>query len=1315
MPDDVALEGEILPPSAAGVSIVACPHPFEVRRVEMEVPSGLSLAEMVALVQPHEPLRRFCHVSIGDMAIDPRYLSRIRPREGARVTIRMLPAKSEGGGGGKNPLKTVLTIAMIVASIAVPVLMAPMLAGLGTVGAALATGLIVGGINMVGGMMINALAPPAKPKLSALSSPTVSQDRDSPTLSLTGARNTVRPGSPVAVVLGSHWQVPALGAPTYTEVVGSDQYLRMCVVWGIGPLHVTTRKVGDTPLEHFQGVETEFRRGYQPSQITDRGVWHETGTFPPAARFGDHWTIPFECVIAQRFLPAGSTITYNGLVPSEDPNGWDLDQLKPFTLFPWDVVEEPYQIELTHDAWNTRTTAQATDHISVDFVYYRGLVQFGDLGEPQFVAAQVVVEYAPTGTGAFVLAAVVDSAANTTSAHRRGFAWNVPRGQYDVRLRRNEPTSTNTRQINDVAWTAMRSFQFEPPFRHHGTPGPNPISVCAEVIRIRASEQLQGVIEDLSGLCHCIALDWNGSEWKHAITSNPASLFRLVYEGPGNPVPLPASRIDLEMLQYWWQFCVDRGFSFRHIVDYPSTVEQIATDIAASSMASVTVRDNKQSIVVDDLRTVPVQVFTPRNSWGFSSEIQYPQLPHGYRIRFIDPLTGKGLERVVYDDGYDASNAHVFETLELTGVTDAAHAWVVGRYQIAAARLRRETVSFSADFEAIVCTRGDLIRFSHDVPLWGIKAGRVMEVIEESGSITGVRIDEPVPMSESKSYTIRFRRASPANREQYAAVVLSPREDNHIVSFSALPATVDGIPTVSAGDIFWFGETGREHRNLRVHAIVDPTPDFAMRVICVEDNPAIYTSAYGGIPPYDPGITTPVSVLWPRVLSIRSDGTVVIRSPDGRYVNRILITYALPSGSMISQLSGVEARFRRAGTQWWITWPITIVQTGEVSLTLVDGGVNYEIQLRFARRDGSRGMWSPSEFHTVIAADGAPPDVPYFVVTRMADGTRRFEWRMVLEPADVVAGGGYRIKYVSGGDFNWSTASPMLTTGLLQSSPYETNEFASGVWTFGIKAVTASGIESTTARTIVVELGSPRERDVLLLQHEHLISWPGTRGDCGLRGSPPYYLFAGPGPGSLWSAQGAWDTMQRWIDLPRVTPIYYITQTIDPANGRDLTFTPRIEVDADGDVTAEMRVRTAAQGATFGADPWGPIAQVSGAAYLQVKITADGPRINRLIITIDGNVAVDDIEDINTLTSTAVFFQRLGTGHFRVACRKAIAAITGAAVRAIQSNGTSWTWQLVSKNATVAGNSNPAAEFKIYLGGVATDAIVDVELKGPLM
>lgn len=112
---------ELVPLAPDACRIVARPHPFATERSERTVKAGATIAELLAEAVPDRELHRYARVSLVDDAMTgeamplPREVwGRVRPKPGARVQVTIVPMG--GGGGGKNPLRTVLSIAVIAAS-----------------------------------------------------------------------------------------------------------------------------------------------------------------------------------------------------------------------------------------------------------------------------------------------------------------------------------------------------------------------------------------------------------------------------------------------------------------------------------------------------------------------------------------------------------------------------------------------------------------------------------------------------------------------------------------------------------------------------------------------------------------------------------------------------------------------------------------------------------------------------------------------------------------------------------------------------------------------------------------------------------------------------------------------------------------------------------------------------------------------------------------------------------------------------------------------------------------------------------------------
>ena len=265
-PGDMTLPGaparDVGPDSGrCAVTADIWPHPLTAAGRETcpaVVPPGATLADLIAgtlpgasavgasalpgaLMQrsgsaPGAPIVAY----IDGRAIPRAAWAETRLRDGQIVTLRSAAAD---GGGDKNPLRILLQLAVIVATIFVP----PLIPGLTAFGQAL----VGAGIAIAGGLIINAIAPLPGPD-------TAQAAQVEPLYSLTGGANRARPYEPLLLVLGTHRVFPDLGAAGYTELAGDDQFLNQLFNFGLGDLEIDELKIGETPLASFEEVRQEF-------------------------------------------------------------------------------------------------------------------------------------------------------------------------------------------------------------------------------------------------------------------------------------------------------------------------------------------------------------------------------------------------------------------------------------------------------------------------------------------------------------------------------------------------------------------------------------------------------------------------------------------------------------------------------------------------------------------------------------------------------------------------------------------------------------------------------------------------------------------------------------------------------------------------------------------------------------------------------------------------------------------------------------------------------------------------------------------------
>ena len=303
------------------LSVSACPHPFEQRRVDYVVPAGLTIAEIVGVIQPDPLLRAHGHVFLGEHLISREHWGRVRPKHGQLISIRLLPS---GGGSGWRILAiigvVILTIAAaVVGQYWVGPALATWLGATGTTAAAITSATaatMAAVVSTTGMLLVNTYLPPPVPDLSK------NQGKDSPSYAITGQRNQAQNWSKVPFLLGRFKLTPPYAALPYREVVGKDIYWRTIFAFSHGPIAIEQMSIGETALGNFQDVEWQFRRGYW--SMSDRDGWNAaSGQFPGNPSFGDTWTCTFAGTAGGATYAAGETITFNGLAPASDPAAWD--------------------------------------------------------------------------------------------------------------------------------------------------------------------------------------------------------------------------------------------------------------------------------------------------------------------------------------------------------------------------------------------------------------------------------------------------------------------------------------------------------------------------------------------------------------------------------------------------------------------------------------------------------------------------------------------------------------------------------------------------------------------------------------------------------------------------------------------------------------------------------------------------------------------------------------------------------------------------------------------------------------------------------
>lgn len=510
-------------------------------------------------------------------------------------------------------------------------------------------------------------------------------DEGSPTYAISGGSNRARPFSPMPCVLGEHRIFPDYGAKPYTEFQGDDQYFYQIFHFGLTDITLSDYRIGDTPLTSFADYELEESDG--------------TGALG---------------------------------------------------LFPGNVDVEPGATLTEPAGWITRTSGLNATGLAIEvsgFLYRSG----NDGIESRSVTIEA--EYRAVGAPTWEpFRDSIESAIPLTHASRKPLRWgyyrSVPSGQYEVRLRRTTAEETDSRNISEIDWTQLRTYQ------------PDTADYTGQkrvAIRIRANEQLQGQLDRLSATATLTAEAWNGSAWVAQATSNPAWLFR--YWAKGKTIGtrrafgggLTDAGLDLDAIKEWGAWCDLKGLTCNLVFDRDQSVEQQLETIAQCGRARPSRASGTLGVVWDQGNQLPVASFGMSNIRRGSFQVAYARARQfdEVAINFINPSLNWQPDTVrALVPG--VSNPINTLTMELLGCTDPAMAGMEANLTAAETIYRRRSITWETDIEGLVVTRGDVVNLAHDLTQWGY-SGRLI-----SGGNNTLELDRAVPFTVGFDHYLRL-------------------------------------------------------------------------------------------------------------------------------------------------------------------------------------------------------------------------------------------------------------------------------------------------------------------------------------------------------------------------------------------------------------------------------------------------------------------------------------------------------------------------------------------------------------------------------
>ncbi|MEM6381642.1 MAG: phage tail protein [Pseudomonadota bacterium] len=810
-------------------------------RIAMTVPHGSTVDEIVAMALPDAPDIVLQRTRVTLVARDGR-MTTLSPtvwhlvKPHAGVQVIIRVVPT---GGLRNLLRTILTVIVSIAAVALAAVFAPTLAGFLGISQGLAQGLIGAAVTTVGRLLINALVPLDTP----------SDKEEDPTFTIEGLQNQARIDAPVPVLLGRIRYAPPYAATPYTEIVGDEQYVRAAFLVGYGEVEISSLKIGETPIDEYDEVTTEIRFG----------------------RDGDD----------------------------------------PLSLYPQQVIEAQLGVELTRDLPRddngdtigkvgtikpeTRFTAGDAAEVGIIIGFPQGLVRYNDEGRERSLSVEIRVEHRLAGASTWTQVATLNFSAKKPDAFFRYYRWALPtRGRYEIRLTRLTTERTKSRELDRSAWIAIQSFRPEYPLQFA-----HPLALIA--VRIKATEQLNGPLDAINIIGQRVCLDWNtaNNSWISRATSNPASLFRYVLQGPANTFPATDAQIDLDALGEWHDYCVSKGLEYNRVHDFEGSLFDALADVARAGRALPHHDGTKWTIIIDRPRSLVVDHVSEHNARGLKFTRAYFRPPDAFRITFQDETADFAPnERIVPWPGH-VGDVEVTEEVALPGKTDPNEIWREARRRMYELIHRPDRFTALQDGAARVATRGDLVRISHSVLDTVHTSARVRAVIGMT-----LQLDQVVSMEAGANYAIRFLVPGATESDPWTSRLVSvanaegERDVLTVIEGGALP---------QIGDIVMFGPLGIESEEAIV-AGVEAAEDMSSNMLFVSASPIIDTLTDAESPPLWDGrvgaaiadSTDPPAV--PTVFSVDT-------TPEGDGLNVLLI----PGSGSSAVVATFTVRHRRVG------------------------------------------------------------------------------------------------------------------------------------------------------------------------------------------------------------------------------------------------------------------------------------------------------------------------------------------------------------------------------------------------------------------
>jgi hypothetical protein len=333
---------------------------------------------------------------------------------------------------------------------------------------------------------------------------------------------------------------------------------------------------------------------------------------------------------------------------------------------------------------------------------------------------------------------------------------------------------------------------------------------------------------------------------------------------------------------------------------------------------------------------------------------------------FVAAASGSGNGQAFTTQGTSGravKGAEIFEQLTLPGVTNPDQIRYFASWHLAQLKLRPETYSLNSDFEYLVCTRGDLVKVTHDVPRWGVGSARIKSI---SGNT--ITLTESILLDSTKSYSITIRTNSITTIEGSGSVTRAIQSVGTTAYYNTITTTTS-FTGVEVDNLILIGENNSVSQDLIVLS-VEPTSNVSAKLTLTDYSPDIYTKDLdneyvhfnSNITLQNTDIVKNTIVKSPVITSVSSNTYYSNEISNGNYSNTTIFSFSNPADLTVTttqvQFQVIESNSLFNDLDPQNTY-LTSKETGSLTINGLKAGYTYKTRVRYTNNTTSVfGPWS---------------------------------------------------------------------------------------------------------------------------------------------------------------------------------------------------------------------------------------------------------------------------------------------------------------------------------------------------------------------